>query len=230
MAFKDIKAIGFDSGTLIDNMPNRALAFADSVIRFYPGLENEKEGIKQNYLDRVGVCSKFEQLIHIMEEYDLPEQLEEGWREEWSKVFETKVLFDKDSLTKKVDVYMEVKSVLETLSKDYALFLSTSAKPRNVKKIDEQIKLGKFFKFLLGSKHGFSKGIEHFRYVAEQLGIGFGQMAFVCDSPEDIRMANNAGLYSVGVVDFRYNSREGLETENPNLIIRTLDDLFRSGF
>jgi len=228
MVLADIKAIGLDrDGTVLDNMIQRAEAFAEAVIQYYPGLASEKDAIIISVLQTRGVC-RFDHLEFLINKYGLPALLEEQ-KIAWSQ------LFEEFYRVKPVDIFAEVVPVLQRLKGDYHLFLSTSATdgmhPKHLKILGPLFRNGNQ-SFMFENKPGFKKGRDHFEYVAGELGIALEQMAFIGDSPLDIRLANECGLYSVGIIDNRYgdDAKEVMLAENPRLYIYSLDELFREGF
>jgi pyrophosphatase PpaX len=60
---------------------------------------------------------------------------------------------------------------------------------------------------------------------AERLGADPAETAYVGDSPFDIRAAKAAGMYAVAVTWGRIHDRERLETEEPDAIVDTAEEL-----
>jgi pyrophosphatase PpaX len=60
---------------------------------------------------------------------------------------------------------------------------------------------------------------------AERLGAEPAQTAYVGDSPFDVRAAKAAGMFAVAVTWGRIHDREKLETEEPDAIVDTAEEL-----
>lgn len=221
MPVGDIKVIGFDrDGTLIDNMMQKAEAFAEAVACFYPQLKSNSAEIKQFYLETRGI-SRFEQLNLVAEKYGMI-PLSKEKREEWSMMF-TDLYMKKHADFR---LFEEVPDVLGRLKKRYDLFLSTSATKEDVEKLEKKIKLSKFFKLMLGSGQGFEKGKKHFEYAADYFNVSLKGMAFIGDGPADVRMANEEGVFSIGIAR-NVNDKKLILAEKPNLLICNLRDLIK---
>jgi pyrophosphatase PpaX len=59
----------------------------------------------------------------------------------------------------------------------------------------------------------------------ERLDAGRGEAAYVGDAPFDIKAAKAAGLYAVGVTWGAIHARERLETEEPDALVDTPEEL-----
>lgn len=193
-----IEVIGFDwDGTLVDSMPLKAEAFADSVHEFYPETEGNHDEIKNIYLRTRGNPRTY-QLELVQEEYGLNPLSEEdlqGWSDEFTSNY-----IDED-----VPLFSETNKVLDELNKaGYTLYLSSSVPQDDLDETMERYDVEKYFVEVLGTQEGgFRKGPAHIKHICDKYGVEPEQIAFVGDSPDDVEGANEAGSYSVGIADGR---------------------------
>ena len=104
-----------------------------------------------------------------------------------------------------------------------ALYVSSAADYREIWTVARSLGLGENFREILGSKPGFGKGKEHVDYVLGIEQASRGQMVFVGDELNDIRLARQAGVITVAKAGTL--PREQLAEENPDYIIASLGEL-----
>lgn len=223
MQQEKIRVIGFDwDGTLVDSMAVKAEGFADSVIQFYPQLNDVHEEITELYLQTRGNPRTL-QLNLVQNRYVLPE-LDKVGMEKWSDIFTASYL------SKTLPLFEDATMALEELKRrGYRLFLSSSVPQADLDKTMEVYPGVKdYFEDVLGTKDEgkFRKGLPHLTYMSEKLQVPLSEIAFVGDAADDVRGANIAGCFSIGKIDSRSpTSREEIEESNPKLAIETLKDL-----
>jgi phosphoglycolate phosphatase-like HAD superfamily hydrolase len=222
MLIGNIGAIGFDwDGTLVDSMSVKSAAFAESVAKVYPNLTKVRKEVEALYLTSRGV-PRTDQLALIQNKYTLTSLTSEE-TQKWSDLF-TSLYIDRQIL-----LFSDAVKTLDGLTAvGYKLFLCSSVPQKDLEKTITRYPLNGYFEVVLGSSDGgvFRKGAPHFNYISSKIGIPLHKMAFVGDSPEDVRVANEAGCFSIGKIDARITgSRNAIEKEAPNLVIENLQEL-----
>ena len=125
------------------------------------------------------------------------------------------------------DLYEGIEEMLESLSKEYKLYVATSKPEREARRVIEHFGLDKYFTFVGGSDGDFNTKratktavIEYVLETNKIMDRGFAIM--VGDKSHDIVGAGNAGLKSIGVL-YGYGSLE--EFEGANYIVKNVEDL-----
>ena len=125
------------------------------------------------------------------------------------------------------ELYDGIEEMLDSLSKEYKLFLATSKPEREARRVIEHFGLDKYFTFVGGSDGDFNTKratktavIEYVLETNKIMDRGFAIM--VGDKSHDIVGAGNAGLKSIGVL-YGYGGLE--EFEGANYIVKNVEDL-----
>ena len=125
------------------------------------------------------------------------------------------------------ELYEGIEETLESLSKEYKLYVATSKPEREAKRVIEHFGLDKYFTFVGGSDGDFNTKratktavIEYVLETNKIMDRGFAIM--VGDKSHDIVGASNAGLKSIGVL-YGYGVLE--EFEGANYIVKNVEDL-----
>lgn len=125
------------------------------------------------------------------------------------------------------ELYDGIEEMLESLSKEYKLYVATSKPEREAKRVIEHFGLDKYFTFVGGSDGDFNTKrdtktavIEYVLETNKIMDRGFAIM--VGDKSHDIVGAGNAGLKSIGVL-YGYGGLE--EFEGANYIVKNVEDL-----
>ena len=125
------------------------------------------------------------------------------------------------------ELYDGIEEMLDSLSKEYKLYVATSKPEREAKRVIEHFGLDKYFTFVGGSDGDFNTKratktavIEYVLETNKIMDRGFAIM--VGDKSHDIVGAGNAGLKSVGVL-YGYGDLE--EFEGANYIVKNVEDL-----
>ena len=125
------------------------------------------------------------------------------------------------------ELYDGIEEMLDSLSKEYKLYLATSKPEREAKRVIEHFGLDKYFTFVGGSDGDFNTKratktavIEYVLETNKIMDRGFAIM--VGDKSHDIVGASNAGLKSIGVL-YGYGGLE--EFEGANYIVKNVEDL-----
>ena len=125
------------------------------------------------------------------------------------------------------ELYDGIEEMLNSLSKEYKLYVATSKPEREAKRVIEHFGLDKYFTFVGGSDGDFNTKrdtktavIEYVLETNKIMDRGFAIM--VGDKSHDIVGAGNAGLKSVGVL-YGYGDLE--EFEGANYIVKNVEDL-----
>ena len=125
------------------------------------------------------------------------------------------------------ELYEGIEEMIESLSKEYKLYVATSKPEREAKRVIEHFGLDKYFTFVGGSDGDFNTKratktavIEYVLETNKIMDRGFAIM--VGDKSHDIVGASNAGLKSVGVL---YGYGELEEFEGANYIVKNVEDL-----
>ena len=125
------------------------------------------------------------------------------------------------------ELYEGIEEMLDSLSKEYKLYVATSKPEREAKRVIEHFGLDKYFTFVGGSDGDFNTKratktavIEYVLETNKIMDRGFAIM--VGDKSHDIVGAGNAGLKSVGVL-YGYGDLE--EFEGANYIVKNVEDL-----
>lgn len=217
-----IEAIGFDwDGTLVDSMGVKSQSFSESVIKFYPSLKGMEKEIVGIYLATRGTL-RTSQLALVQEKYRL-NRLSAEKKQEWSDLFTSLYI------GKKLPLFDNTTAVLDELkSRSYKLFLCSSVPQKDLDKTIKLYQLKDYFEVILGTRDNgeFKKGIPHLTYASKHIKTLLNRIAFVGDGADDIRGANEAGCFSIGVADPKISgSKEDISKNNPKLIIEKLDEL-----
>ena len=124
-------------------------------------------------------------------------------------------------------LYDGIEEMLDSLSKEYKLYLATSKPEREARRVIEHFGLDKYFTFVGGSDGDFNTKratktavIEYVLETNKIMDRGFAIM--VGDKSHDIVGAGNTGLKSVGVL-YGYGGLE--EFEGANYIVKNVEDL-----
>ena len=125
------------------------------------------------------------------------------------------------------ELYDGIEEMLDSLSKEYKLYVATSKPEREAKRVIEHFGLDKYFTFVGGSDGDFNTKratkTAVIEYVLETNKIMDKTYAImVGDKSHDIVGASNAGLTSVGVL---YGYGELEEFEGANYIVKNVEDL-----
>lgn len=125
------------------------------------------------------------------------------------------------------ELYDGIEEMLDSLSKEYKLYLATSKPEREARRVIEHFGLDKYFTFVGGSDGDFNTKratktavIEYVIETNKIMDRGFAIM--VGDKSHDIVGAGNAGLKSIGVL-YGYGGLE--EFEGANYIVKNVEDL-----
>lgn len=125
------------------------------------------------------------------------------------------------------ELYEGIEEMLDSLSKEYKLYVATSKPEREARRVIEHFGLDKYFIFVGGSDGDFNTKratktavIEYVLETNKIMDRGFAIM--VGDKSHDIVGAGNAGLKSIGVL-YGYGSLE--EFEGANYIVKNVEDL-----
>lgn len=125
------------------------------------------------------------------------------------------------------ELYDGIEEMLNSLSKEYKLYVATSKPEREAKRVIEHFGLDKYFTFVGGSDGDFNTKrdtktavIEYVLETNKIMDRGFAIM--VGDKSHDIVGACNAGLKSIGVL-YGYGGLE--EFEGANYIVKNVEDL-----
>ena len=125
------------------------------------------------------------------------------------------------------ELYEGIEEMLNSLSKEYKLYVATSKPEREAKRVIEHFGLEKYFTFVGGSDGDFNTKRDTktavIEYVLETNKIMDRNFAImVGDKSHDIVGAGNTGLKSIGVL-YGYGGLE--EFEGANYIVRNVEDL-----
>lgn len=125
------------------------------------------------------------------------------------------------------ELYEGIEEMLDSLSKEYKLYVATSKTEREARRVIDHFGLDKYFTFVGGSDGDFNTKratktavIEYVLETNKIMDRGFAIM--VGDKSHDIVGAGNAGLKSVGVL---YGYGELEEFEGANYIVKNVEDL-----
>lgn len=125
------------------------------------------------------------------------------------------------------ELYEGIEEMLDSLSKEYKLYVATSKPEREARRVIEHFGLDKYFTYVGGSDGDFNTKratktavIEYVLETNKIMDRGFAIM--VGDKSHDIVGAGNAGLKSIGVL-YGYGSLE--EFEGANYIVKNVEDL-----
>lgn len=125
------------------------------------------------------------------------------------------------------ELYEGIEEMLDSLSKEYKLYVATSKPEREARRVIDHFGLDKYFTFVGGSDGDFNTKratktavIDYVLETNKIMDRGFAIM--VGDKSHDIVGAGNAGLKSVGVL-YGYGDLE--EFEGANYIVKNVEDL-----
>ena len=125
------------------------------------------------------------------------------------------------------ELYDGIEEMLDSLSKEYKLYVATSKPEREARRVIDHFGLDKYFTFVGGSDGDFNTKratktavIEYVLETNKIMDRGFAIM--VGDKSHDIVGAGNAGLKSIGVL-YGYGDLE--EFEGANYIVKNVEDL-----
>ena len=125
------------------------------------------------------------------------------------------------------ELYDGIEEMLDSLSREYKLYVATSKPEREARRVIDHFGLDKYFTFVGGSDGDFNTKratktavIEYVLETNKIMDRGFAIM--VGDKSHDIVGAGNAGLKSIGVL-YGYGDLE--EFEGANYIVKNVEDL-----
>ena len=91
-------------------------------------------------------------------------------------------------------------SCLKKLKGKIPLYVSSSAAKQEVEQSARNLKLDSYFKKILGSEPGFSKGPEHIGYIVSAEKVTVDDILFIGDDMKDLFLGEAAGVKSLRVV------------------------------
>ena len=115
------------------------------------------------------------------------------------------------------------KELIEDFSKEYKLFIVSSAPSFNIKKFLGYIECDVFFDEVLGVLEHRSK-VEKFKMIFDKYDLNTKDCLFVTDTLGDIKEANKVDLKSIGVTWGLHNI-EILTKGNPHKIVNNVEEL-----
>jgi len=121
-------------------------------------------------------------------------------------------------------LFPEVRDVLSELKdRGYELCVSSGMIQDQLLRVVKSKGIDNYFKFILGTRENFHKGVAHFNFISEELSTKPKQMVFVGDGPYDMKVGRNYGCFTVGRVD--QIDAETLLSAGANAIINDLQQL-----
>jgi len=125
-------------------------------------------------------------------------------------------------------IYVDVKEVLAYLSmRDKILAVLSSHPEENLKQEARTYGIEQYFRCIAGNSRDKSEGIVR---IVEDSGIRREETIYLGDTIYDIRAAKKAGVHSAAISgpdgqQRGYHSRQRLETEQPDFLLDSLEDL-----
>lgn len=116
-----------------------------------------------------------------------------------------------------------IKSNLEKLSREYALFIISSNEEDTLSMYFQNNNFTHIFKEVLGLETHRSK-VKKFEYLFEKYEIKADDCIFVTDTLGDILEGNKVGVRTIAV-DFGFHKRDRLEKGNPFKIVSDFDEI-----
>ena len=232
-----VKVIIFDyDGTLRDSINpdvpgTKPHAFAQAVARYHPALKDREPEIARIYFETSGM-NRVRQLRIVEERFKISNPIEAEKESEWS------ALFDTCTNDREWPLFPDALPALTALRKrGYSLGIGSSIPQQRLETVmSYHSELLDKFEFLLGNQKwhkglgdeaNFGKGISYTAYVCGKYGVTPEQVAYVGDTPEDMKSGFESGVYTIGRVDARIpHRREKLIAEfPPDLTIESLMEL-----
>lgn len=171
-------------GTLIDSLPvkiqNAGALFAQTF-----GISGEK--VMDAYRRHSGVPRRA-LFDAICQDVGLP-LLDETQYAEMSESFTAMNLKAISRLEPPQDTVITLQWLV---AQDIPAFVSTAAAPDEVQFLAKSLGLSPYFKEILGSRKGFTKGGEHIHYICQRYGYQRTMVIFVGDEPNDVRLGKQA--------------------------------------
>ena len=212
------KLVMFDlDGTLIDSVPDLAVAVETMLLKLGrppAGIENVRLWIGNGapMLVRRALAGNLEATGVDDEE---AEQALELFMEAY------------DGSHEQTRVYPGVRESLKWLQKHgVEMALITNKPERFVAPLLDDLKLGRFFRWIIGGDTLPQKKPDPaaLLYVMKMAGASAGQSLFVGDSRNDVRAAKAAGVRCVAL-SYGYNHGRPIEEESPDMVIDNLQQL-----
>ena len=211
------KAFLFDwDGTLLDSLP---LKVENAVRLFATHYGVAPEAVRASYRRHSGMPRRelFDRIAVECTGHRLSDQRFEALSRAFSEA-------NLRTITAKGVLRPNVRSSLEALrQRNCLLFVSTSASQQELALLVRHFGLDTYFEELLGSRPGFSKGLEHVAHVSATYHLCYEEMAGVGDEPHDIRLHRAAGITAIGITGTE--ERETLLAAGADLVIDDLAEL-----
>lgn len=96
--------------------------------------------------------------------------------------------------------FQDAISCLKNLKEKIPIYVSSSAAKKEVEQSAKNLKLDSYFRRILGSEPGFSKGPEHIEYIAKSEKVKIDDILFIGDDMKDLVLGEAAGVRSLRVV------------------------------
>lgn len=183
-------------GTLIDNMPASAEAFADTLI--LNGFDIPKEEAKKFHLETAG--TQLNDMIRMF--FDVHKApFDESVINKLNEDFFVR----RENLKswQEAKVFPKAKDLFALLyDKGIKIFLTSGSQDEGIAKSMKQFGLDKYIHFMMGG-YIIPKGPKHIEKFAELAGLSveeFSSRSFYCgDGARDMEIAKMFGIYAVGV-------------------------------
>ena len=127
---------------------------------------------------------------------------------------------------KETELVPQMYELVQELSKEYTLFVVSSALTSNIVEYFERVGLREYFQSIRGFDVHFSKIIK-INNILEQEKVDPKDVVFITDTLGDIREGNVCKVYSIGVT-WGLHDRETLEKGEPVAIVDTVSELKQS--
>ena len=123
-------------------------------------------------------------------------------------------------------LYGEVRETLDYLKgKKIRISLLTTKVQEQAEKIIEHFKLKSYFDYIMGRREGLAHkpSSEPLLYICKELKVDPSETLMVGDTELDIQCGKKAGAKTCGVL-YGYRTREQIEKEKPDLVVKTLKE------
>jgi len=207
-------------GTIVDSMPlflKTLQAFAAKY--FNVSAETAKEVYYRNI---GGSLEEIFRQIAILSDRDIPKEKISGITQRVARSYYKEFL----EKSKSVPVFPDVPGVLSELkSRSYDLCISSGGFKSALVHGAKAKGLYYLFTFILGSRRGFSKGEDHFNFIAKKLFLRPTEMAFVGDGTYDMEVGKSYGCFTIGRIDLL--DENTLRSAGADVVVRDFQSLPR---
>jgi phosphoglycolate phosphatase-like HAD superfamily hydrolase len=175
-------------GTIADTMGYKRTNFIDLLAPFAP---EKRDEIRDFHITNSGLPRRFliiKTLEHICEQTPNSAEVE-------ALSTNYTLMNLKSSINAKP--FVDALEFIQLNSEKFLLFVSSSSDPEELTTVVAKMKMSHYFKEILGSRPGFSKGGEHFEFIQKKYDLDKNNIVFFGDDSKDLELGVNAQIRTI---------------------------------